>query len=535
MADTAASQRTKRATLIACILGSSIVFLDGTIVNVALPAIRDEFDAGLSTQQWVVDAYLLTLGALLLVGGSLGDLLGLRRVFRIGVAGFGATSLLCAVAPSAGLLVVGRALQGVAGALLIPSTLGILVATFDEHERGRAIGTWTAWTGAATVIGPLVGGLLVDGASWRWVFAVNVPVVVGTIWVVQRFIPELATPARGRRLDLVGALLCAVGLGGIVFGLIEQPIRGFSDPAVFLSIGVGAACLFAFPLYERLAPDPMLPLGMFAVRNFTVGNLATVGIYAGLSVVFFLTVVFLQEVGNYSALASGAALLPVTVIMFFGSRRFGALADRLGPYLFMTAGPLVAAAGVALFLRVDASPDYIGELLPALLVFGFGLTMTVAPLTATVLGHTDQRRAGIASGINNAVARVAGLIGIAVVGAVVSAQFSSSLDSNLASAATSPAAQEVVDDAKTRPLSSPPVASVPDSERARVTTALEDASVSSFHVGIGLAAGLVAAGGLISMIGIRNPRRVVEASRCPGGALVGGVHRPAAIGRPASH
>jgi EmrB/QacA subfamily drug resistance transporter len=514
-------QRAKQLTLLACILGSSIVFVDSTIVNIALPALRRDFNAGLSAQQWVVDAYLLTLGGLLLLGGSLGDLLGRRRVFVAGVGGFGITSLLCALAPNVPLLVVGRALQGVAGALLVPSTLAIIVAVFDEDERGKAIGAWTAWTGAATVVGPLAGGLLVDSASWRWIFAVNVPVVVVTIALILRVVPELGARARHVHIDFIGAALCGLGLGGLVFALIEQPTLGFSDPGVLVPLATGAALLVAFPLYERRTPEPMLPLGLFSARNFAVGNLATLGIYAGLSALFFLVVIFLQGVAGYSALEAGLATTPVTVIMFFLSRRFGALADRFGPHLFMAGGPLVAAAGLLLFLRVGPDPAYLGELLPALVVFGVGLAMTVAPLTATVLAGADQEHAGVASGVNNAIARVAGLIGIALIGTVVSAQFTATVDHRLAAVPLDPRSRAAVLDAESRPLARAPLGSVPQGQRAAVADVVRDASVSGFRVGIGLAAGLIAAGGMISMVGIRNPRRKVKAQQCPGGALCG--------------
>jgi EmrB/QacA subfamily drug resistance transporter len=523
--------RSRRAVLVACILGSGAVFLDSTIVNVALPAIRREFDAGLSVQQWVVDAYLLTLGALLLLGGSLGDVLGRRRVFVAGLVSFAVASLGCAAAPSAELLVAARALQGVAGALLVPSTLAIIVAIFDESERSAAIGTWTAWTGAATVVGPLAGGALVDAVSWRWVFALNLPVTALALWFISRGTADDEARMPAPRLDLVGATLCALGLGGVVFALIEQPVRGWGDGAVWLPLSVGLVLLAAFPLYERRTHDPMLPLSMFAARNFAVGNVSTFGIYAGLSILFFLNVIFLQGVAGYSALEAGLAMFPVTVIVFFLSRRFGALADRLGPHVFMGGGPLVGAVGIALLLRLDAHPSYLGDVFPALVVFGLGLAMTVAPLTATVLGGAEQSHAGVASGINNAVARVAGLVGIALVGAVVSAQFAASVD-DLAQKGLGAPAREALDQAKSRPFVSPSLGAVPAGERDRIASGIEHASLHAYRLGIGFAAGLVAVGGMVSVAGIRNPRRRVAARDCPGGALYGAAKTQV---RPSAH
>jgi EmrB/QacA subfamily drug resistance transporter len=489
-------------------------------VNVALPAIRDDLDAGLATQQWVVASYLLTLSALILVGGSLSDVLGRLRVFRVGVAAFGVTSALCAVAPDATTLVVARGLQGIAGALLVPSSLAIIVATFSESERGRAIGSWTAWAGIGTVVGPLLGGLLVDAASWRWVFALNLLPVAVTV-LLSRPLPVELDRHRDRRVDVGGAVLCAVGLAGPVLALIEQPTRGWGDPLVAVSLAVGAAALTAFFWWERRTPDPMLPLRLFAQRNFAAGNAATLAVYAGLSAMTFLAVIFLQQVAGYSAVAAGLILLPITVLMFLLSRRFGAVADRHGPRFLMTAGPVVAGVGVLLMLRLDADPDFVTDVLVPVLVFGLGLAMTVAPLTAAVLACVEDEYAGIASGVNNAVARVAGLLAIAAIGAVVSARFASTLDANLAHIRLGAPAAHAVAQAKTRPLAVPSASGVDAAQRAAVVTGARDASVEAFRVGMGAAALLLMAGGAISAAGIRNPRRRVAAADCPGGAIVG--------------
>jgi EmrB/QacA subfamily drug resistance transporter len=514
------SDHRKRLSLLAAIMGSFVAGLDATAVNVALPAIRGDLGGGLAGQQWVSNAYLLTLGSLILIGGSLGDLFGERRVFSIGVGGFGAVSLLCAIAPSISFLIVCRAVQGAFGALLMPSSLAVIVAAFPREERG-AIGSWTAWSGIATVIGPLAGGYLVDAVSWRLIFAVNVPFVAATLALVSVAVPPRA-PAGDRgaaqpRIDWVGAVLTFLGLAGPVLALIRQPVVGWGSVEVW-GVGLGGFALLAvFLAYERRAVAPMLPLGLFARRNFAVGNAQTFAMYGGLSGTFFLLVLYLQEVAGYRALAAGTALMPSTIVMFLLSKRMGRLADRFGPRLFMGFGPLIAAAGLALMLRLGGRVSYLTELLPALVVFSLGLACTVAPLTAAVLSDAEEGNAGIASGINNAIARAAGLIAIAAVGAVISAQFSSTLDRRLAGLALSPPARAAVATARQQTLARVPAA------RAGVTVsdAVQAASVHAFHVGIGISAALVAFGGVVGLAGIRNPRREVRCADCPGGQLAG--------------
>src|SRR4051812_28483831 len=422
-------------------MGSFVALLDSTVVNVALPAIARDLGGGLAGQQWVVNAYLLVLGALILVGGRLGDVFGERKVFSLGVAGFGATSLLCALAPSIEVLVGARALQGAFGALLTPSALAVIVATFAPEERGAAIGSWTAWTGIAAVAGPLAGGEIIDLASWRWIFAINVPFVVATLALVVIAVPARELGAHRPSVDWLGGVLCALGLAGPVFALIRQPELGWASPGVAVPLLAGVAFIGLFLLHEARTADPMLPLALFRRRNFAVGNAETLTMYAGLSVLFFFLILFLQQVAGWSALRAGLATLPTTVVMFALSRYTGRLADRYGPRLFMGGGPLIAAVGLALFQRVGAHPDYVTDLLPALLVFALGLSLTVAPLTATVLADADEHNAGVASGVNNAIARVAGLLGVAAIGAVVAAQFGSALESNLAGQPLSPAAR----------------------------------------------------------------------------------------------
>jgi EmrB/QacA subfamily drug resistance transporter len=470
--------RRQRLTLVAAILGSGVATIDGSIVNVALPAIEHDLGGGLVAQQWITNAYLLTLGSLILIGGSLGDIYGERRIFALGVGLFGIFSLACALAPTVGVLVAARALQGMAGALLTPSSLAVIVAGFQARQRGAAIGTWTAWGASTAVLGPLAGGVIVDNASWRWIFAINIPVVLATLLLISRAIPT-ATTARTRSVDVAGAAMCVLGLAGIVFALVEEPHHGWSSPAIFVPLAVGVLTLVVFLVYERWTAEPMLELALFRRRNFAVGNLETLTMYAGLTVLFFFLIIFLQEVAGFRAIVAGLTTLPVTILMFLLSRRFGALADRFGPRLFMGTGPLVAAGGILLLLRAGLRTSYVSDLLPALILFGLGLSMTVAPLTSTVLADADESDAGIASAINNAIARVAGLVGVSVIGVAIS------------------------------------------SGLAGDTFARNASSVTAFHHAILIVAGLVAAGGVVGSVGIVNPRRRVLAERCPGGQVVG--------------
>jgi EmrB/QacA subfamily drug resistance transporter len=421
--------RDERLVLVAAILGSFVAFLDMSVVNVALPAIRRSLGGGIEAQQWIVDAYLLTLSALILIAGSLSDLYGRKRVFVGGLLGFGAASLLCAFAPGTTFLIVARGLQGVAGALLVPSSLAMIMSRFSGDAQGRAIGTWTAWTGISFIVGPLLGGALVDAGasgaaagssgpsgSWRWVFAINVAPIAATLLVVARLPPE-RTPRSDRPVDVLGAALCALGLGALTFALIEQPRIGWTAPGVSIPLVAGAALLAAFVFWERAAPAAMLDFALFRSRNFAVGNVATIAIYAGLSAATFMLALFLQQEVGFRALAAGLALLPITLIMFFLSPRFGHLAGRHGPRLFMSVGPILAGVGLWLLGRMGTHPDYARDVLPGVLVFGLGLAATVAPLTAAILSGVDEPHAGVASAINNAVARVAGLLAVAAVGA----------------------------------------------------------------------------------------------------------------------
>ncbi|MFL2001860.1 MFS transporter [Microbacterium sp. A1-JK] len=410
--------RDQRMVLTIAILSSFVSFLDGTVVTVALPAISRDLGGGLTTQQWVVDAYLITLGALILVAGSLSDVLGRLVVLRIGLIGFAVTSIAIGAAPTSEFLIIMRALQGVAGALLVPSSLALITANFRGPAQARAIGVWTAATTGAMIAGPLVGGLFVDLLSWRLVFFINVLPIALTLFLLVR----LGHPdhrREGARVDYLGAILCTVGLGGSVFALIEQSALGWASPVIWGSMTIGVLSFAAFLLRQRFARDPMMPLDLFRARNFWTGNVATAFIYGALSLNGFVLGVYLQQGAGLPATLAGLASLPATVLMILFSSRVGALAGTWGPRLFMTIGPLLAAGGSLLLLSIGEDFDYWWQVLPGIIVFGFGLTLTVSPLTSAILGAIDTSRSGIASAVNNAVSRVAGLIAVAMVALIV--------------------------------------------------------------------------------------------------------------------
>jgi EmrB/QacA subfamily drug resistance transporter len=414
------AERGKQIVLLVAILASFVAFLDGSIVTVALPAIARDLGGGVVLQEWVVDGYLLTLGSLMLVAGSLSDLFGRVRILRIGLIGFAATSLLAAFSPSAELLIAARALQGVAGALLVPSSLAIITSTFSGTAMARAIGTWTAWTGVAFLIGPLAGGSLVDTIGWRWVFGIVVLPVVVTLVLMTRMPKDLQreSPSRGAHIDVTGAILAAFGLAGPVFALIEGQRIGFADPFIIAALVVGLACLVAFVLWERRAAHPMMPLRLFSVRAFSVGNLATTGIYASVSLGTLLIPLVVQEIGHLPATVSGLVTLPTTIVSLLLSRTIGGLAGRFGPRPFMTIGPFVTAVGFLWMLLTSNPLDVWWQIVPGVVLFGLGMTITVTPLTSTVLAQIAPAEAGIASAVNNAISRVAGLVAVAFVGVI---------------------------------------------------------------------------------------------------------------------
>jgi len=399
--------------LIVAITVAFVAFLDGAVINVALPAIREELGGGLAVQQWVVDGYLITLGALILTAGSLSDSFGRLRIMRIGLYGFGVASLACALAQDGVMLVIARVFQGAAGALLVPSALALIIANFSKEEQGKAIGRWTAWTTAAFLGGPLLGGLLVDYANWRLVFAINVVPIAASL-ILMRGLGAEEAPHRAK-VDYVGAVLGIVGLGGPVFGLIELTNLDWA----WVPIVIGALSFAAFLWWENRVDEPMVPLGMFGIRNFGFGNLATLFIYGAFGFGGFVLSVFVQEVGEYPATLAGLISLPSGVLLIALSPRFGALAARFGARIFMTVGPLVIAAGWLWYLFVDGSVSYWTQLFPGIMLVGLGTAITVAPLTSATLGAVEQARAGIGSAINNAVARIAGLVTVACTGLIV--------------------------------------------------------------------------------------------------------------------
>ncbi len=515
-----ATPREKQLTLLAAVLGTSVVFLDATVTGVALPAIRSDLGGGLAGQQWVTNAYLLTLASLLLVGGSLGDVLGQKRVFLVGVAGFGLTSALCAVASSIPELCVFRSMQGVCAALVTPTALAVIIHVFPEDERARAIGTWTALSSIVGVIGPFIGGVLIAAGSWRLIFVLNAPLVLVTVTLIARGMPGSASAVVSGRLDFPGALLVAVALSGAVFAVTEEPVQGASTPVV-CSLLAGILGAVAFVAHEARARAPMLPLGMFRERNFTMGNLATLTSYLGLGGVIFLLPVFLQEVSGYSPVQAGLALLSVTLLTILLSRWFGALADRVGSRVPISLGALVAGCGLLLLARIDRRADYASEVLPALLVFGLGLAMLVAPLTATILGAVQEDHAGVAAAVNTTLSRVAQLFAVAVLGAVVSLAFAGRVDATLRRSTLDPAGRSAISRAKRQPLDSASLVGVRPGERPLLRAAFNDAAVHAFRVADAIAAILVASGGLVAFAGIRGPRRKVAAELCPAGALCG--------------
>ena len=407
----------QRLVIAIAVLASFVTFLDGTVVNVALPAISEELGGGITTQQWVVDAYLITLSALILLAGSLSDAYGRVVVMRIGLIAFGIASVAVAAAIDPLMLIVARGAQGAAGALLVPSSLALITATMRGDLQARAIGVWTAFTTAAQLVGPLLGGLFVDFLSWRFVFLINVlPIGVTLLLLARLHLPE---HPRGVRVDWWSGALCALGLGAIVFALIEQPNLGWASPAIWIPAVVGAALFAVFLWRQGRSATPLMPLWLFRVRDFGWGNLATLFVYAALSLNGFVVGVYLQQGAGLSATAAGLASLPMTILMILLSSRAGRWAGRWGPRIFMTVGPLIMAVGALMLLTVNTAFDYWAQVLPAMIVMGLGLSLTVAPLTAAILGAIDENHSGIASAVNNAVSRVAGLLVVAMLSTIV--------------------------------------------------------------------------------------------------------------------
>jgi EmrB/QacA subfamily drug resistance transporter len=465
--DTAAG----RWVIAATVLGSGMAALDGTVVGIALPTIGKQFHSGVSTLQWVVTGYTLTMSGLLLLGGSLGDRLGRRKVFVVGTLWFALASLACGLATSPTLLIVARALQGIGAALLIPGSLAILQASFAPDDRGKAIGAWSGLGGVATAIGPFLGGWLIGAVSWRLIFFINLPVAVAVVLISARHVPDSRDPTVEGRLDVGGATLVTAGLVTLVYGLIEGPDLGWTSPAIVATLAAGVVLLGAFWWLESRLAHPMLPPDALASSQFSAANAVTFVVYGGLGGALFLLPVDLQQVAHYSPLEAGAALLPVTVLMLLLSSRSGALAARIGPRLQMSAGPLVVGAGLALLARVTGSGSYLGQVLPAAVVLGLGLAITVAPLTSTVLAAAPEQHTGMASAINNDVARTAGLIAVAVL----------------------PVAAGITGDSYLHPA----------------------ALSHGFHIAVLVAGGACVLGGLLAAAVIRNPRPAPEPAGAP--------------------
>ena len=431
-AEVPCSPQAARWILAATILGSSMAFIDSTAVNVALPALQANLHATVVGVQWVVESYGLFLGALILAGGSLGDLFGRRLMFLIGVGIFAAASIACGFSLNIQQLVIARSIQGVGAAFLVPGSLSIISASFAANERGQAIGTWSGFTAITTAVGPVLGGWLIQHASWRWVFFINVPIAAAVIVISLWHIAESRNASAGR-VDWLGALVATVGLGGVVYGFIESTNLGWRDPIVFGSLLLGTTSLIGFAFVESKVRSPMVPLTLFASRSFSGANLLTLFLYAAIGVLFFLFPMDLIQVQGYSTTATGAAALPLILLMFFLSRWSGGLVQRYGPRLPLMIGPIIAAAGFALFAVPGTGAGYWRAFFPAFVVIGLGLAISVAPLTTVVMSSAGQERAGAASGINNAVARVAGVLAIAVLGIVMVKLFSASLGRSLTS------------------------------------------------------------------------------------------------------
>lgn len=467
--------------LAAVILGTSMAFIDSTVVNVALPALESSFNAGMIDVQWVVESYGLFLGALILVGGAAGDRFGRRKVFLTGITVFALASAACGLAQSIHQLIAARALQGLGAALLTPGSLAIISASFPEQDRGRAIGTWSGFSAITTALGPVLGGWLIQHASWRWIFFINLPLAAAVILISIVHVPESRGPA-AKRLDLLGALAVTLGLGGLVFGLIESPRFGWANVKVSGSLFVAVAFLVAFPLIEKRAPSPMVPLILFRSRTFSGANLLTLFLYAALGIFFFIFPMNLIQVQGYSATAAGAAALPLILLMFFLSRWSGGLVSRYGAKPPLIIGPLIAAAGFALFAVPGVGGSYWKSFFPAFLVLGFGMAVSVAPLTTAVMGTVDQKFAGAASGINNAVARVAGLLAIAVFGILMVNAFATRLDHQLVNLNLPPTARKELLSNRTRLAALDLPSGLDPEQRAHTKTAIDNSFLFAFRL-----------------------------------------------------
>jgi len=494
----------RRWTLAATILGSSMVFIDGTVVNVALPALQTNLNATVTDVQWVVEAYALFLAALLLLGGSLGDHFGRRGIYAIGVALFALASIWCGLASNIHQLIAARAVQGVGGALLVPGSLAIISATFGEDERGQAIGTWSGSTAITTALGPIVGGWLIEHVSWRAVFFLNIPLALMVLALVFLFMPESRDEEETGRLDLTGAALATISLGTIVYGLIESSRAGWGNPLVILALVIGVVVLAAFILVETRKRHPMLPLSLFRSRNFSGANLLTLFLYAALAGTLFFLPLNLIQVQGYTATAAGAASLPFILIMFVLSRWSGGLVKRYGSRLPLVIGPVIATVGFVLFMRPGVGDSYWKSFLPAVVVLGFGMAISVAPLTTTVMNSVKESHAGIASGVNNAVSRTAGLLAIAVLGLVMFQAFNRCLDRRLDQMAVSAEIRQALNGQRIRLAAAEIPSGVNEDMRVALKQAVDECFVAGFRRIMLMGAVLALASSLIAWLIIRR-------------------------------
>jgi EmrB/QacA subfamily drug resistance transporter len=468
--------------LAATILGSSMVFIDGSAVNVALPVLQTDLGATVADAQWVIEGYTLFLGALILVGGSLGDRYGRRRIFGLGIILFALASVLCGLAPNPGMLILARLFQGVGGALLIPGSLSIINAVIAPDERGKAIGTWSGATSITAAIGPLLGGWLVENVSWRWVFFINVPLAVIVLLVLFTRVPENKSDEAQGKLDWLGATLCTVGLGGLVFGLIEASNRGWGDALVIGTIVGGVAALAAFVIVEARSAAPIMPLGLFRSRTFSGTNLLTLMLYGALSAVFFFVPFDLIQVQGFSPTEAGAAMLPFIILLSTLSRWSGGLINKFGAKLPLVIGPAITGVGFALFALPGTHADYWTGFFPAITVAGLGMAITVAPLTTAVMGAVDNDRSGVASGVNNAVSRVGGLVAIAVFGIVMLAVFNGSLDSKLPAVSLSAEVRQQVDTQRSKLAAIEIPSGISSSQQASLRETIDTSFVDGFRL-----------------------------------------------------